>query len=249
MDALLNRVSHLNAGVVHAVNFVASVIVLWAQPDKGFWYTEVRTGATLESSRVTYVAWIVPYFFAVSAIAHAVHYRYGSGDEKPHLRWFFVEYAISTPPIVFLTCVLSGLSGEWSASWLAVLFVVLMRTGHVQVTEGVSDDVKNYAREVGACLHVIMWFPIIGHFITAVSGDDADPPITVYFIIVALFVLFTSFGVVIELMHRGATMRSGSSGGLSISQTWRWLIVLSLVSKTLLGWLYIGGALRDRDDV
>ena len=134
--------------------------------------------------------------------------------------------------MLWIVASLAGVTEVRSLIQLTWLNMLLQFTGFM-IDQTDDPAIINHLLLVGFGLHAAIWIPIFISFFTVVS--ESKPPDAVYSIIVILFVLFSSFGILQVLKTRGIRVEVG-------------YLILSLVSKTLLNWLYYGGIIQTRAD-
>lgn len=161
-------------------------------------------------------------------------------DKVNYLRFF--EYTFSAGVMLWLIGTLSGLIETRTLVTLILLNSALQYTGILLetavATDGPgSDSVKNLLT-LGFMLHVAIWVPIWISFGTIIETGTPKPPAEVYAVVVILFVLFTSFGLVAALYALGF-VKDYAVNELNY-------LILSLVSKSFLTWMLYGGVFTSR---
>ena len=189
---------------------------------------------------------LVPWFPFLASVDHFACYA-GSGeggwyrkaveDEKVNpARW--AEFAASAGVMVWIVATLCGIVEIRTLVSLVLLNATLQFVGYQiekAMAQGREEDAKNLLA-TGFALHTAMWVQILIGFYTALQDSDEPPPAAVYSIVLIMFALFTSFGV-LSAMHVLGRIKNFAS-------LEKGYIILSLVSKTLLTWLVYFGALR-----
>lgn len=181
-------------------------------------------------------------FFFLSAIFHTIvvipyfneYYWDQINRGKNYFRW--IEYSVSSTLMIWLIAMLFGISD------IALLLLIAMSNATMNIL-GLMQEKYNNIRDVNA---TIDWLPfILGTFIGIAPwiavytylgfAATADIPNFVYGILVGYFVFFNTFPLNMILQYaRVGPWKDYIFGEIGY-------IVLSLASKTLLGWLVFGG--------
>jgi small-conductance mechanosensitive channel len=192
------------------------------------------------------LAYLVATFFFLSALAHtlmAVWYRprYEADLQqgKNRLRWY--EYALSASVMLVGIAILSGIYDAGTLLLIFGLIAVMNLCGlimetHNSLTKRGAVNWLSYF--VGCIAGIVPWIIIAGAIIAANIYGSGGIPGFVYGIYVSMFILFTSFAVVMYLQYK----KHGKWADYYYSE--RSYMILSLVAKSLLAWQVFAGALR-----
>lgn len=152
--------------------------------------------------------------------------------------------------MVWVIATLSGVTELRTLIALLVLNVALQYVGcvieaahaeryHFQIHSGgaISNSIPFKLTLVGWFVFMAMWIEIGVSFFCVIAYDTQQkPPDMVYAIVIVLFVLFASFGV-LQLAYISGRIESFFAYEIGF-------IGLSLVSKTLLTWMVYGGVIN-----
>ena len=190
-----------------------------------------------------------------SALAH-LWYAYDSERYyrrlKTHgnpLRW--IEYAITAALMIVVIMVTMGIVAVWELVSAAVLtagtqFYGWLCETAVQVNRAALYRLRWNFFWVGAALALPPWVSIFVTYNNSRRNSDVPVPWFVTAIVIGLFVMFTSFAVVMALRLRARDPSEDGAAavaGLNVAAEKRY-IILSFVSKALLAWLLWFGAFR-----
>lgn len=216
--------------------------------------TQYTAAATLSLTYLTAAFHLLSCVFELAPVL----YRKGEAYEAMvargtnHMR--FVEYAFSASVMLVCIALLTGVRDS------NVLLGIVALCAATQMIGMVVEELHVVGAQLWSIhvLHVLAWGTMVSsyglvarHFFTALSQNTATPPTYVYVIIVSIFVLYMSFGVVqVVQLYRpcGMTLTCGlrTCGGrpcVGTDAAEMWYVMLSLVSKTLLGWLVYANVL------
>lgn len=205
------------------------------------------TGPTFSIKQDTFIEgvslhWTILAFhtlsFVFQLLAASPFYPYEELVEKRGQNWLrFIEYSISAPLMLVCIALLSAVDD--------VVIITLMCTACslCQILGLICERLQKgwelfTIHSVAWGLILLSYAPIIFSFFYSqhqrVEAGGAEPPFFIYLIIWSIFGLFQSFGVVQFLQIYGDSIplcgRLGVHAELSYT-------MLSLISKTLLGWL------------
>lgn len=254
------RQIHLFAFALHAVQtIVTAVLLTTAFSGQGWWYFLI-TGYDLRQTLVSYrLGWLIPFFFALSAASHAYQsgVSYSRRDTDAHdarvkeviaVRW--IEYSVSAGVMLWVIATLSGIFELSTLILLAVSNAFLQLTGYLAELRLLKSRPTHGAwfLRVGWFVFVAQWAVVFGHFFTALSDADERVPDMVYAIAPTLFVLFSLFAIPLQRWssrlqkanETGAPRRWDYYSCVDVPYLW-----LSFIAKTTLGWMVLGGALRE----
>ena len=234
---------HLGAGIFHLGQ--AAAIGSFISQDPGT-KTVILNRKLLDRSSQSkyYLSLLVPWFPFLASLDHFAcflgrdgWYKNAVETQKVNpVRW--AEFSASAGIMLWIVATLCGILEIRTLVSLALLNAALQYVGYLvekAMAEGRQADAKKLLA-VGFGLHAAIWVQILTAFYSALADSPRDPPAAVYSIVMVMFALFTSFGVLSSLHVFG---KIKSFAKLEVGY-----IVLSFVSKTLLTWLVYFGALR-----
>lgn len=233
--------THVTAAVLHGVQAAAvAAVFATSQQDRGFFTLSQRVyGQEKWSVKSRYIPWLVvafPTLSMTSHIASAISLAGGSrelvAEESNPVRW--VEYSISAGVMLWIIAQLSGIQD------VPLLFTIVMMNISLQLCgyyiEATGDDTLAFTL-LGWIAFVSIWIPIMWKFIDTVTRPGSEAPDIVFAIVFLEFVLFASFGVASVYFRQKRT-------AVNVASREKTYIALSLVAKSLLTWMVVGGALN-----
>jgi hypothetical protein len=199
-------------------------------------------------------------FFFLSAFFHGLvaflmkntYYRQVFEQRVNYFRW--IEYSISAPTQVTINAILTGMVDVVSLFMLFGLmhtvqwFGLLQEERHVLLSQLRFKGNNNihwwgqWGPFILGCIpYVVAWIAVMIYFFASLDSSEATPPTFVYVIVWILPLTFTTFAVNMGLQY-------GRVGPWTDYVFGEFMyIVLSLVSKSFLGWTLVGGILaRER---
>ena len=224
-----------------------------------------RLAQTTTPGTVLRLHWLIVGFHALSAVFQAAVllpglYDYEANVDAGKNPVRFVEYSISASIMLLCLALLNGIVDENELLMMGVLCFITQLCGMAaetllsEATQLPVDDTQRGPTRrslvrVATLLHLLAWVALMTAYgviwryflLSAAGSEDAQPPDFVYVIVGLLFALFNSFGAVqIVQISRYAWCPSrcdcgsdvGFNRGVELAYT-----VLSLVAKTLLGWM------------
>lgn len=237
------------AGAIHLIQAIIFFVILNAEttiPVITRFFTDTPEGIRPESETLFEfpIALIAPIFLLLSAIAHFVvsspmyarryEQNIQAGINPP--RWW--EYAISSSLMLVVLLMLGGLIELSSVVFIFTLnFIMnlmgLMMERHNQLTEKTNWLAFN----IGVVAGIVPW--IMGGLYFWVSTSNIADSIPVYAQLGFLltFIFFNSFAINMWLQYKKVGKWSDYAYGE------RAYIVLSLVSKSALGWIIVLGTM------
>lgn len=180
-------------------------------------------------------------FTALNPEQYKIHILHGNNP------WRWTEYSLSATLMMIVIAQLSAVYDLDALVVISILTPLLMYIGHL--TEQYTDPkLAKILFVIGCVILLSIWIFPASSFIDAIQSSTRNPPNVVYVIVVLMFILFSSFGVVNFLhINNRDNAQSIFSNFMTIETLY---IILSLVSKSLLTNLTISGAIfRDQDTV
>lgn len=214
----------------------------------------------LNSSGIVSITWVAAMFFAVTAMVHFIYALNPGGiydnmiqDENNYIRW--LEYTVTATLMKVIVCLNAGVNIASEIFLHAMCTAVTMIQGQIverNIRENrVSDCILPTI--TGWLLEITSWSIILTKFglvISQVNGLDipAKIPDWVYAVIFCEFGLFMSFAIV-QVVHIAGnktafTKEERVARYKKIETAYD---ILSLVAKTLLGWVVAGGLISSSD--
>lgn len=181
---------------------------------------------------------LVSMFFFLSALFHTLvvwreksYHEYLNQECNPY-RW--IEYSISSSLMIWLIAMLFGV---YDVSLLIAIFVmnaVMNACGHMmEILNDRTKPLNWFPFHLGSLLGATTWAIVVIYFLG--SGPSDEIPNFVYGILASYFFFFNTFPINMILQYK----RVGKWDDYCFGEFM--YIVLSLASKTLLGWLVFGG--------
>lgn len=187
---------------------------------------------------------LVSVFFLLSALFHFIvissrfkqTYLEGLREGRNSFRW--IEYSISSSIMIWLIAQFFGVTDISLLFSIFVMNAVMNLCGLLMedANAGVRHDdtpVKWLPFVLGTILGATTWIVVFIYFFG--SGPSSEIPGFVYGVIMSYFVFFNTFPVNMILVYKRVGRWESYMFGEFV------YIVLSLFSKTLLGWLVFGG--------
>jgi hypothetical protein len=258
---------HIGAAAAHGLQaIIMGVLFGTVQKDRGR-FALANYSFDRQTWRTTsrYLKWLIVAFPALSMSNHIYAAVDMSSWRQQHrlllpmsdypiaqanaARW--IEYSVSASLMVWVIAQLSGVTDLPLLLMLPLLNATMQYCGYMIERSAVWRDRQPFLM-IAWAMFVALWLPIVWKFAaTAQFFRNPDIPSFVYAIVIIQVLLFVSFGVVSFVFSRfGPTRATGvvdvDAGG---ERRWLikregWYIILSLVAKSLLGWLVVGGALN-----
>lgn len=189
------------------------------------------------------IAVVVASFFFVSAIAHFLtvlpklndFYNRKLAQGINYFRWF--EYAISSSIMIVMIAMLFGMYDIGSLILLAALNATMNLLGLMMEVHNQTTKKTNWLSfNIGCFAGIVPWIVILMYFIG--SGEYSEIPTFVYAVLVAYFVFFNTFPVNMYLQYKKIGPWKNYLFGEKV------YIMLSLISKSILGWIVFAGTLQ-----
>lgn len=178
------------------------------------------------------------------------------------VRW--LEYSISGSVMLAVITILTGVTDALVICSVFLFMALLQYTGFIAEKIAYKSVLKGFndlgslddISLLGFFMHFNLWVYLISQFLVSLAYSEKNPPEIVYFIIFIMFFFFTTFGVV-HYVHIKSVVRVSK---FSTIDTRHQLLVeihskaevayalLSIVSKSTLTYMLLGGVLRPREE-
>ena len=162
---------------------------------------------------------------------YGYQYKYIIGENRNPLR--FIEYAFSASVMLIAIALLNGVTD------INLIVSIGLLNSSCQLCGLVVEYIDN--RKMKWILHLTGWLQFIGAygiigraFLKSIDSSKTRPPEFVYFIVIIIFILFSSFGFV-QLLELITNLNPYSK-----EKTY---VILSLTSKLFLGWMIFSNIL------
>jgi len=191
-----------------------------------------------------YIAPLVSIFFFLSALFHYLvvspcfkeKYLVGLREGRNSFRW--IEYSISSSIMIWLIAQLFGVAD------VSLLIAIFVMNAVMNICGLMMESANKFPRDdstpvdwlpffTGSVLGATTWIIVFIYFLG--SGPSSSIPGFVYGVLVSYLLFFNTFPINMVLVYK----RVGKWKEYMFGEFM--YIVLSLVSKTLLGWLVFGG--------
>jgi hypothetical protein len=233
---------HGVAATIHLVTAISMVGLII--DDAGIKWPIINRGWRNEGDIWEYqLGYLVPIFPFLSSINHIVSLAdpkwystvLETGVNK--IRW--IEFSVSAGVMLVLIGELSGVLEIRSLVVLAMLNALLQYHGYL-IERAVSENASRaQIRElllIAFSIHIVIWTMIFISFFSVLGTSTRAVPKAVNSIIIILFTLFTSFGILSALWAVGAVK--------SFNLVELGYIILSLSAKVFLAWFLYFGVLK-----
>jgi hypothetical protein len=236
-------------------------VAAWHQGGNGTVANSNNYTITMESHDVGAldVRYAIFAFFLLSALFQGYASYWSVSEEtfqdlSSDLR--YVEYAVSASVMLLCIAVETAVVQIYTLVALFALSVTTMLLGRLAQECFELAKVAKTGYWLWLFPHLLGWVtcvtayaPVLDSFVSAVNGSsELKPPTFVYCIVALEFALFVSFGGVQlwELWSCASSLeRSGWVDPSTRQGATRMFIYLSLIAKTLLGWLILSPILAD----
>jgi len=152
----------------------------------------------------------------------------------------YSEYFFSSSLVYWVIASQAGITDLRSLLSLSLTNSAMMLLGYViekRFAEGASQGELLILSLTAWTMFLATWIPVLMSFFTSVTDNPETPP-AVYSVVLVLFFLFASFGL-LQVLYLGGLVKDYKQVELGY-------IVLSLVSKSLLAWIVWFGIKRPR---
>lgn len=204
--------------------------------------------ATVPTKSDFSIGWGVIVFFLLSGVFQIVNWvRKGYDEEKTNpLR--FIEYSISASIMLVLIALVNGIFDQSIIVLLAVSCAACQLCGlvseqllHLYKVHKNDTDLSNHLKVLAWVAHLTGWLLILTayaiifrYYDISNRNSDGQAPEFVTIIVISIFVLFSSFGVV-QLLEMTETIEYDIAELV--------YVCLSLTAKSLLGWIIFANVL------
>lgn len=199
------------------------------------------------------------FFLFVSSFFHFVQVFWKGYIEKVldrfcnFIRW--IEYALGASFMTILISQLCNIQDFWLLTHLVLQTILMMVFGYLMEVQNPrqkvsTDGVTWFSHIIGWIPFTGIWGTIIYYFVEsvyAVRQNNLDIPNEVYAIVVILALFYGSFGCVQIGLYLKLSKDNRKNETYYMRSEYAY-IVLSLVSKTILAWLVIGGSFRSNGE-
>tara|TARA_B100001059_G_C17833851_1_gene586577 strand:- start:619 stop:1536 length:918 start_codon:yes stop_codon:yes gene_type:complete len=206
--------------------------------------------ATVPTKSEFSIAWGVIVFFLLSGVFQCVNLpccRKEYKDEKTNpLR--FIEYSFSASIMLVLIALVNGIFDQSIITLIAVSCAACQLCGlvaeqllHLHKVHEKNKELSNNLKVLAWVSHLIGWLLIITayaiifrYYDVSNRNSDGQAPEFVTAIVISIFILFSSFGVV-QLLQMTNTLEYDTAELV--------YVCLSLTAKTVLGWIIYANVL------
>lgn len=204
--------------------------------------------ATVPTKSDFSIGWGVIVFFLLSGVFQGVNwFRKEYTEEKTNpLR--FIEYSISASIMLVLIALVNGIFDQSIIVLLAVSCAACQLCGlvseqllHLHKVHKNDADLSNHLKILAWVAHITGWLLILTayaiifrYYDISNRNSDGQAPEFVTIIVISIFVLFSSFGVV-QLLEMTETIEYDIAELV--------YVCLSLTAKSLLGWIIFANVL------
>ncbi len=182
-------------------------------------------------------------FFFLSALAHLIiatlyNKTYNKNLSKGINKARWIEYALSASTMMVAISLLVGIYDLGSLTMLFALTAIMNLMGLVMEVHNQTTKKTNWLSYYIGCLSGAIPWLVIAFYLWLGADSGSSAPTFVYWILVSIFIFFTSFAINMVLQYKKVGRWSSYLYGE------RSYIILSLVAKSLLAWQVFGGTLR-----
>lgn len=146
-------------------------------------------------------AYILPVFPLLSCTNHVVSLLLPKNTtrmitaEVNHWRW--IEYAASASVMLWVVAMLAGIQDLGTLLSIVLCNIGLQLVGYTMELKRAQKPVpRDISWIIGWLLHGAIWLPIMISFFAVVRSSSNPVPSAVWSIIIVLFVIFSTFGIV-----------------------------------------------------
>ena len=204
--------------------------------------------ATVPTKSDFSIGWGVIVFFLLSGVFQCVNWFRKEYDEEKTNPLRFVEYSISASIMLVLIALVNGIFDQSIIILLAVSCAACQLCGlvseqllHLYKVHKNDTDLSNHLKVLAWVSHLIGWLLILTayaiifrYYDISNRNSDGQAPEFVTIIVISIFVLFSSFGVV-QLLEMTETIEYDIAELV--------YVCLSLTAKSLLGWIIFANVL------
>lgn len=194
------------------------------------------------------IGWGVIVFFLLSGVFQSVNCFRKEYDEEKTNPLRFIEYSISASIMLVLIALVNGIFDQSIIVLLAVSCAACQLCGlvseqllHLYKVHKNDTDLSNHLKVLAWVAHITGWLLILTayaiifrYYDISNRNSDGQAPEFVTIIVISIFVLFSSFGVV-QLLEMTETIEYDIAELV--------YVCLSLTAKSLLGWIIFANVL------
>jgi len=201
----------------------------------------------LSTYQIARIVWLFP-FLAFLDHAYCLYFfktKYTSILDKKYNKIRWIEYSASAGIMFWVIAQLSGVEE------ITLLITLLLSNIAMQLCGLLNEMLLSYNNKqqeamlalfIGWLPFLAIWVPIMTSFYTTIDDLSSSPPDFVYSIVIILFILTLSFGVLATLQTWGKYEWVTSFINIEMAYC-----ILSLAAKTLLTNLTLFGSMRSED--
>jgi len=204
--------------------------------------------ATVPTKSDFSIGWGVIVFFLLSGVFQSVNWFRKEYDEEKTNPLRFIEYSISASIMLVLIALVNGIFDQSIIVLLAVSCAACQLCGlvseqllHLYKVHKNDTDLSNHLKVLAWVAHITGWLLILTayaiifrYYDISNRNSDGQAPEFVTIIVISIFVLFSSFGVV-QLLEMTETIEYDIAELV--------YVCLSLTAKSLLGWIIFANVL------
>ena len=204
--------------------------------------------ATVPTKSDFSIGWGVIVFFLLSGVFQCVNWFRKEYDEEKTNPLRFIEYSISASIMLVLIALVNGIFDQSIIVLLAVSCAACQLCGlvseqllHLYKVHKNDTDLSNHLKVLAWVAHITGWLLILTayaiifrYYDISNRNSDGQAPEFVTIIVISIFVLFSSFGVV-QLLEMTETIEYDIAELV--------YVCLSLTAKSLLGWIIFANVL------
>ena len=204
--------------------------------------------ATVPTKSDFSIGWGVIVFFLLSGVFQCVNWFRKEYDEEKTNPLRFIEYSISASIMLVLIALVNGIFDQSIIVLLAVSCAACQLCGlvseqllHLYKVHKNDTDLSNHLKVLAWVAHITGWLLILTayaiifrYYDISNRNSDGQAPEFVTVIVISIFVLFSSFGVV-QLLEMTETIEYDIAELV--------YVCLSLTAKSLLGWIIFANVL------
>ena len=233
---------HFFAGILHASTSIMMFAIRKGNNHRK-WPLINRHGTNDKKVYMYDISYLLPVFPMLSSVNHFISTMNTSYYEEilkqriNTMRWF--EFSISAGVMLWIVATLSGIVEIRSLISLSLLNALLQYIGYlleVALSEGQSKKKLLELLGIAWVIHFTIWSQIFISFFSVTHNAERKIPKAVYSIVIVLFLLFSSFGV-LQTLWISQVITDYQKVELGY-------VILSLTAKMFLSFMTFFGVLR-----